>query len=217
MVAQASSLPAKGQRAGNKYGFLVPAVVTGGLFPAAWLLIRALRRDLGANPISEALNQLGLLGLILLILSLACTPLKTLTGATWPIRIRKSLGLLGFFYVSAHFIVYVRLDQWYKLRLIPEDIVKRPFVLVGFLGFVLLIPLAATSSAKALKKMGFAAWKRLHRLAYVVSILGVVHFFMRVKKDTTEPMIYGAVLGFLFLVRIGAWLKEKREGSKKRA
>jgi methionine sulfoxide reductase heme-binding subunit len=201
--------PAAPRAAGGKLGWLVPAIVTGGLAPAVVLATRVARGQLGANPIAEAMNQLGLLALVLLILSLAATPLQIATGWKWPIRIRKSLGLLGFFYVCAHFLVYAVVDQSLALRAIVEDITKRPFILVGFAGFVLLIPLAATSTAKALKWMGFARWKRLHRLAYVVAILGVVHFVLRVKKDVTEPAIYGALLGGLFLIRIMAFVLER--------
>jgi sulfoxide reductase heme-binding subunit YedZ len=197
------------KRAGSKLAWLVPAVVTGGLLPAAVLALRAVRHDLGSNPITEALNQLGLLALVLLVLSLAATPVQIVTGWKWPIRIRKSLGLLGFFYVSAHFLLYAVVDQSLALRAIAEDVAKRPFILVGFLGFVLLVPLALTSTSAALKRMGFARWKRLHRLAYVIAILGVVHFFLRVKKDATEPMIYAAILGALFAVRIVSHLRER--------
>ncbi len=199
----------------GKLGWLVPAVVTGGLAPAVLLLARAVKGDLGANPISEAMNQLGLLALTLIVLSLAATPLKIATGWTWPIRIRKSLGLLGFFYVCAHFLVYAAVDQGLALRAILEDITKRPFILVGFAALVLLVPLALTSTSNALKRLGFVRWKRLHRLAYVVAILGVVHFVLRVKKDVTEPAIYGAVLTGLFLIRILDWVRERQQ--RKRA
>ena len=174
------------------------------------LVLRLFRHDLGANPIAEALNQLGLLALVLLLLSLACTPLSALSGWKWPIRIRKSLGLLGFFYVSAHFLLYAAVDQSLALRAIAEDITKRPFILVGFTAFVLLIPLAVTSTAKMLKRLGFARWKKLHRLAYVVAILGVVHFYLRVKKDATEPLYYGAILAALFFARILDWARKRR-------
>lgn len=186
----------------SKLGWLVPAVATGGLVPAFMLALRFYRHDLGANPIAEALNQLGLLALVLLLLSLACTPAQALTGWKWPIRIRKSLGLLGFFYVCAHFLLYAGVDQSLRLRAILEDITKRPFILVGFLGFVLLIPLAVTSTATMLKRLGFARWKRLHRLAYVVAVLGVAHFYLRVKKDATEPLWYGGILAASFSVRL---------------
>lgn len=212
MAASAISTPDKptAPRAGaGKLGWLVPAIVTGGLVPAVVLAARAAKGDLGANPIAEAMNQLGLLALVLLVLSLAATPLQIVTGWKWPIRTRKSLGLLGFFYVCAHFLVYALVDQSLALRAILEDITKRPFILVGFAAFVLLTPLAATSTAKALKRMGFARWKRLHRLAYVVAILGVIHFVMRVKKDVTEPAIYGAVLAGLFLIRLMDWIRKR--------
>jgi sulfoxide reductase heme-binding subunit YedZ len=108
-----------------------------------------------------------------------------------------------------HLLTYAGLDQVLDFKAIYADITDRPFILVGFLAFVLLVPLAITSTAGMLKRLGFARWKRLHRLAYVAASLGVVHFFLRVKQDTTEPMIYGGVLALLFAVRIAAWAKER--------
>lgn len=193
----------------GKLGWLVPAIVAGGVFPAFFLVYRFATHDLGANPVSEALNQLGLLALVCLLLSLACTPVQILTGQKWPIRIRKSLGLLGFFYVCCHFLFYALVDQSLALAILLEDITKRPFIVVGFMAFVLLIPLAITSTAGMLKRLGFSRWKKLHRLAYLVAILGIVHFWMRVKKDVTVPMVYGIVLGALFLVRMADWARSK--------
>lgn len=195
---------------GGKLGWLVPAIVTGGVLPAFVLAYRFARHDLGANPVSEALNQLGLLALVCLLLSLACTPIQIVTEQKWPIRIRKSLGLLGFFYVCCHLLFYVTVDQSLAWAILLEDITKRPFIVVGFLAFLLLIPLAITSTASMLKRLGFARWKRLHRLAYVVAILGIVHFWIRVKKDVTEPLVYGSVLGVLLLVRIVDWARKRR-------
>lgn len=194
-----------------KFGWLVPAVTTGGLVPLLVLAVRYVRRDLGANPIAEALNQLGLLALLLLLLCLAATPLQILTHWKWPIRIRKTLGILGFLYVCLHFSLYAVVDQALAMKAIGEDIAKRPFILVGFVAFVLLIPLALTSHARALKTMGFVRWKRLHRLVYVIGTLGVVHFIMRVKKVTTEPLLYAIVLGGLFLVRIVDYFLERAQ------
>lgn len=193
-----------------RLGWLVPAVVTGAQIPLAVLTLRLARGTLGADPIAATLNQLGLLSLVLLVSSLAATPLKVLFGWAWPLRIRKTLGLLAFSSACAHLLTYAGLDQGFDLRAIYGDITKRPFILAGFAAFTLLVPLAATSTAGMLKWLGFVRWKRLHRLAYVAAILGVVHFFLRVKKDATEPLIYGAVLGLLFAVRAGAWLKEQR-------
>jgi methionine sulfoxide reductase heme-binding subunit len=189
--------------------WLQPAVLVGSLAPLAALGIGAIRGTLGANAIAEGLNRLGLLALVFLVASLACTPLKILAGWTWPIRLRKTLGLYGFFYASLHLLTYAGLDQGLAFKAIFGDVTKRPFILVGFLAFLLLVPLAITSTAKMLKRLGFARWKQLHRLAYVAGALGVVHFFLRVKKDVTEPAIYGLILGLLFAVRIAAWLKER--------
>jgi len=210
MEAAALQSPAK-RVVRAKLGWLVPAVTTGGLVPLFVLAIRYRRRDLGANPIAEALNQLGLLALALLLLSLAATPLQILTHWKWPIRIRKTLGLLGFLYVCLHFLLYAVVDQALALKAIGEDIAKRPFILIGFVAFVLLIPLAITSTASALKALGFARWKRLHRLVYLIGILGVVHFLMRVKKVTAEPLIYAIILGGLFLVRIVDFFLERMQ------
>lgn len=206
-----ASKPAAPRVVRSKLGWLVPAVTTGGLLPLLVLGLRYSRHDLGANPIAESLNQLGLLALVLLLLSLAATPLQIVTHWKWPIRIRKALGLLGFFYVCLHFLLYAVVDQSLALKAIGEDIAKRPFILVGFAAFVLLIPLAVTSTAKALKSLGFARWKRLHRLVYLIGILGVVHFLLRVKKITAEPLVYAIVLGVLFLIRFVDFVLERSQ------
>lgn len=189
-------------RAARPLPWLVPAVITGAMAPLAALLLRGATGNLGANPIAEALNQLGLAALILLFASLACTPLKLVTGATWPMRVRKTLGLSAFFYALLHVITYVALDQQLAIRAILEDVTKRGFIAVGFAVFVLLIPLAVTSTSGMLKALGFKRWKRLHRLAYVAAMLGIVHFVWRVKKDLTEPVVYGVVLAILLAARL---------------
>lgn len=209
MEATTLQAPAKRAPPRGKLRWLVPAVTTGGLLPFLVLVFRYFRNDLGANPVAEALNQLGLLALILLLSSLAATPLQIVTHWKWPIRIRKTLGLLGFFYVCLHFLLYAVVDQALALKAIGEDIAKRPFIMVGFAAFVLLIPLALTSTSGALKRLGFARWKRLHRLAYVIGIFGVIHFLLRVKKITAEPLVYAIVLGVLFLVRIADFMLER--------
>lgn len=193
--------------------WLKPAVLVGGLYPLASLVLAFAQGALGANPIERVLNQTGLLALILLVASLACTPLKVVSGWTWPIRLRKLLGLLGFTYASLHFLTYVVLDQGLALGVILEDIAKRPFITVGFLALVLLVPLAVTSTNRMVRRMGFPAWQRLHRLAYVAASLGVVHFVWRVKKDLTEPLVYGGVLALLFAIRVGEALRKRRARS----
>jgi sulfoxide reductase heme-binding subunit YedZ len=182
--------------------WLQPAVLTGSMAPFVAILVRAVRGRLGANPIATALNQLGLLALVFLMACLACTPLKILTGKTWPIRLRKTLGLLAFFTALAHFLTYAVLDQSLRLGAIFRDVTKRPFIAIGFTAFVLLVPLALTSTKESLQRLGFARWKRLHRIVYVVGVLAVVHFVMRVKADAREPYVWAAFLAILLAVRV---------------
>jgi sulfoxide reductase heme-binding subunit YedZ len=176
-------------------------VLAGAAVPLVDMAVRSALGKLGANPIAEALNRLGLLGLIFLLASLACTPLKLLWGLTWPMRLRRTLGLLAFALVSMHFAVYVLLDRRGATEPLLEDLAKRPFISVGTLAFVLLIPLALTSTAASVKRLGAARWRKLHRLAYLAAGLGVLHFVWRVKRDLTEPLAYAAVLALLLLVR----------------
>lgn len=189
--------------------WLEPAVVAGGLVPLAAMAFRFARGTLGANPVAEALNQLGLLALVFLVASLACTPIKTLTGWKWPIRVRKSLGVMSFSYAAIHLVTYAALDQVLDVKAIVDDIVKRPFIMVGFAAFLILLPLAVTSTSGMLKRLGAARWKRLHRLAYLAGLLGVTHFVLRVKKDLSEPVVYGAILGLLFAVRVVVYARER--------
>lgn len=190
--------------------WLQPAVLAGGLAPVVGLGVGLRNGTLGANPIAEALNQLGLLALVFLIASLTCTPLKTLSGWTWPIRLRKTLGLLSFTYAALHLITYAVVDQALAWKSIAEDLAKRPFIMVGFATFVILTPLAVTSTSGMLKRLGAARWKKLHRLAYLAAVLAITHFVLRVKKDLTEPALYGAVVAALFLIRIGAAVRARR-------
>jgi methionine sulfoxide reductase heme-binding subunit len=193
--------------------WLQPAVLTGSMAPFAAIAIRAARGRLGANPIATAMNQLGLLALIFLIACLACTPLKIVTGKSWPIRLRKTLGLLAFFTALSHFLTYALLDQGLRLAAIGRDVTKRPFIAIGFTALVLLVPLALTSTKESLQRLGFARWKRLHRLVYAVGILAIIHFVMRVKADTREPYLWAAVLLLLFVVRAADWAKSGKKAS----
>ena len=168
------------------------------------IALRARSGDLGANPIAEALNDLGLMALVLLIASLACTPLKILFGWNWPIRIRRLLGLLAFGYAALHVAVYAGLDQALDLRAILADVLKRRFIFVGFAAFVMLVPLAVTSTDRAVRRMGYVQWARLHRLVYPAAVCAAIHFVWRVKKDLTAPLVCAAILGALLLVRVVA-------------
>lgn len=187
-----------------------PAVLAGSLVPFVWLGIRAVLGRLGANPIAAALNELGLLALIFLWACLACTPLKIVFGWNWPIRLRKTLGLLAFFTALAHFAVYLVIDQQLRLAKVAEDLAKRPFIAVGFLALLLLLPLALTSTKKALQRLGFKAWKRLHRLVYVVGALAALHYLWRVKTHDGPPLIYGTVLVLLLGVRAVDAVRQRR-------
>lgn len=183
----------------------------GSLVPLAAILGRAGGGGLGANPIAEILNLLGLSALVFLIASLACTPLKTILGWTWPARLRRMLGLFAFFYAAIHVTVYAGLDQGLAWRAIWSDVTKRKFIFVGFAAFLLLIPLAATSTQDSIRRLGFVVWKRIHRLAYLAAALAAVHFIWRVKKDLGEPLVYAAILGALLLVRVVALARSRRK------
>ena len=157
--------------------------------------------SLGANPIEELIHRLGIWGLNFLLITLAVTPLRRLTGKSWLLRFRRMLGLFAFFYVLMHFLSYAGLDQRFDLSVIFEDIAERPFITVGFTAFLLLIPLAATSTNAMMKRLG-RRWQKLHRLVYVIAILGVVHFYWQVKLDTLEALVYAAILAALLGYRL---------------
>jgi sulfoxide reductase heme-binding subunit YedZ len=183
---------------------LKPAVFVASLLPLANIGLDALHSKLTANPIAEVMNRLGFWTLSFLVLSLAATPMKTVFGWTFQMRVRRMVGLFAFFYATLHLSTYLALDQGFDLSDIGEDIVKRKFITVGFLAFLLLIPLAVTSTDRAVKRLGFRRWKRLHRLAYAAAVLGVVHFVWRVKADLLQPALFAAALAALFTVRIAA-------------
>lgn len=190
--------------------WLKPAVLTGAFVPLAAILLRAWRGDLSADPVAQALNQLGLLALIFLIAALGCTPLRSLFGWTWPLRIRRMLGVLAFTYAAMHVITYTAIDQGFDWKAIGADIIKRKFIFAGFFTFLLLIPLAITSTNASVRRLGYPRWKKLHRLAYVAPIVAVIHFVWRVKRDVREPVMYGLVLAVLLLIRIIYALNDRR-------
>ena len=190
--------------------WLRPGIFLGALAPLASIIVRALTSGLNANPIAQVENELGLSALIFLIASLACTPARRLFGWTWTAPIRRLLGLFAFFYASLHFLVYLFLDQVLDLGAIVEDVIKRPFITVGFLAFVLLMPLALTSRRVDIRRLGFRRWQRLHQLAYLAGVLAAVHFIWRVKIDITQPATYALALAILLLVRVAYQVAEAR-------
>lgn len=181
---------------------LKPAVFAACLLPLAKVGLDAARGHLSANPIAETMNRLGFWTLTLLLASLAATPLKTLLRVTAGLRVRKMLGLFAFFYATLHFTTYLALDQAFDFDDIAADLVKRKFITVGFAAFMTLVPLAVTSTDRAVKRLGFRRWKRLHRLVYVAAVLGVAHFVWRVKADYLEPALFAVVLAALLSARL---------------
>ncbi len=171
------------------------------LLPLARLIVFGFNGGLGANPIEFITRSTGTWTLVGLMVTLSVTPLRRLTGHAGLIRYRRMLGLFTFFYVCLHFVTYVWLDQYFDPAAIVKDIIKRPFITVGFSAFVLLIPLATTSTRAMIRRLG-RRWQQLHRLVYAIAILGVIHYLWLVKKDLTEPLIYGAVLTLLLFMRL---------------
>ena len=190
--------------------WLKPGLFVGALAPLAVMVLEAIQGTMGANPIAEVENVLGLSALVLLVASLACTPARRLFGWTWPRRIRRQLGLFAFFYVSLHFLTYVLVDQGLDAGRIVDDIVKRPFITVGFAALVLLMPLAFTSTTASIRRLGYRRWTLLHQLAYVAGVLAVIHFIWRVKIDVSQPLVYAGILAVLLLVRLAFWLRARR-------
>ena len=175
-----------------------------------WNSWRGQAFNLGANPIEFITRDLGDRTLIFLMVTLAITPLRRLTSWTWLIKLRRMLGLFAFFYASLHFVTYIWLDQFFDLQDIVKDIIKRPFITVGFAAFLCLIPLAATSTNAMVKRLGGKRWQTLHRLVYAIAILGVIHYWWLVKKDIREPLLYAAILSLLLGLRI-FWNLQKRQ------
>ena len=176
-------------------GLLVPLLLLGlGAFALAG-------QSLGPDPVETLLRELGWWAVTLLVAGLAVTPLRHWMKQAPLLRLRRPLGLWGFTYAALHFTVYLVLDRQLAWAEILKDLSKRPYIMVGFAAVLLLLPLAATSTAWAMRKLG-RRWQKLHRLAYATAILGVLHFLLQVKKDLTEPLIYAAVLGALLGWRV---------------
>ena len=172
------------------------------LVPITLLSWDAYHHHLGANPIEFATRTTGVLTLIFLLLSLAVTPLRKALGLPWMVKFRRLLGLYGFFYGCLHLLTYVWFDKFFGLRAIVEDVIKRPFITVGMASFLLLVPLAITSTQKMIKRLGGKRWNLLHRAAYVAAIGGVIHYYMLVKADTREPVMFGLALALLLSYRL---------------
>ena len=186
-----------------------PVVFALCLGPVGWFAWLGFSGGLGANPIEATNRFFGDWGLRFLLLALAVTPLREIFGVGVVARFRRMMGLFAFFYVTLHLTSYVAIDQFFDMAAIWSDIVKRNFITIGMIAFVLLVPLAITSTTGWIKRLGGKIWQRLHRLVYVASILAVVHFYMMVKADVREPLIYAAILAALLAWRVFKRLKRR--------
>ena len=172
------------------------------LVPLGVIVAAASAGDLGANPVETLIHHFGEWGLRLMLVTLAVTPIRRLTGWNPLVRLRRMLGLYAFFYAVLHLATYVILDRSLSLEEILDDLTERPYIMVGFAAFVLLVPLAATSTNAMVRRLGGRRWRRLHRLAYVAAVGGVVHYWWLVKADVREPLVYAAVLALLLVLRL---------------
>jgi methionine sulfoxide reductase heme-binding subunit len=185
------------------------AIYIAGMIPAVWYFYLGVTDQLGADPQNTLERTLGLWALRFLILTLAITPLRRLGGPNL-IRYRRAIGLLAFYYAALHLTVYMVLDQRLDLAAIWGDIVKRPYIAVGMLSFAILVLLAATSNSSMIRRLGAAAWQRLHRFVYVAIAAGAVHFVMLVKAWSPEPLIYIALVALLLTFRVAAYVYKRR-------
>ncbi len=205
---------------------LKPVAFLAALGPAAWLLWAALTDHLSANPLSDITNETGIWTLRFLCITIAVTPLRRVTGWNAAIRFRRMAGLFAFFYGSLHFLTYIIVDRFAGLDFpdgivstttvrnlaasVGADIYKRPFITIGFAALTLMVPLAATSTAGMIRRLG-RKWQALHRLVYVSATLGVIHYWWLVKADIRSPLLYAAVVSLLLGFRV--WRRKKKKGT----
>lgn len=183
-------------------GALKPVVFILCLMPLLWLVVRALTVGLGANPIEAGIRYLGDWALRFVLIALAVTPLRIVTGWNVLARLRRMLGLFAYFHVVVHILGYVGVDHFFDWAAIGKDIVKRTYITVGMTALVMLTPLAVTSTDGTVRRLGGAAWRRLHQLVYPAAVAGVIHYFMMIKAGYQEPLLYAVILAALFAVRI---------------
>jgi len=182
-----------------------------GLVPAILLIVDGFTGGLGPEPVTFIEHETGDTVLKFLALTLTITPLRKLARLPELIRFRRMLGLFAFFYVCTHFLTYLILDQRLSLAGMWEDVAKRKYITVGFTGFVLLIPLAITSTAGWIRRLGGKRWQALHRAIYVTAVCGVIHYYWLVKSDVRWPVFYAAVFAVLLLWRLGDWILKRRK------
>jgi len=184
--------------------FFKIVVFVNALVPLALLLFDLYRKQVGPNPLDFVTKTTGILTLIFLSLTVAITPLRKIFGVNSLVKVRRMLGLFAFFYGSLHLLTYIAFDRVFNLLSVGQDVVKRPFILAGMTSFLLMLPLAITSTNKMVKRLGGKRWAQLHRLVYLAVIAGVVHFWMLVKSDTSLPLTFGFIVLFLLGYRLFA-------------
>ncbi|MGA2244030.1 MAG: protein-methionine-sulfoxide reductase heme-binding subunit MsrQ [Verrucomicrobiota bacterium] len=194
----------------NDIRFAKLLVLVNGAVPLALLAWDAYRHQLGANPENFAILTTGMMALIFLMLTMAVTPLRKLTGWNWLANLRRMLGLYAFFYAGAHFLLFFCLDRGFSVPGTLSEMVKRKFLIVGGLAIILMIPLAVTSTNGMIKRLGGRRWRALHRLAYLAAICGVIHYYMQVKADVRQPRVFAAVLTVLLAFRLLEYVRHRR-------
>ena len=172
------------------------------LFPSLLWAYQFVTGNLGVNPIEKLMDELGLMALRLIIITLMITTLSNIKSLKSIVVLRRMIGLFAFYYVCLHFSTYIFLDHFLDMQFIIQDIIKRPFITFGFISFLFLIPLASTSTNNMIKRLGFKLWKKIHYLIYPVAILASMHFYVLVRADKTEPVIYMGIIILLLLHRI---------------
>ncbi len=172
------------------------------LFPSLLWAYQFVTGNLGVNPIEKLMDELGLMALRLIIITLMITTLSNIRPLKSIVVLRRMIGLFAFYYVCLHFSTYIVLDHFFDMQFIIQDIIKRPFITFGFISFLFLIPLASTSTNNMIKRLGFKLWKKIHYLIYPVAILASMHFYVLVRADKTEPVIYMGIIILLLLHRI---------------
>ena len=172
------------------------------LFPSLLWAYQFVTGNLGVNPIEKLMDELGLMALRLIIITLMITTLSNIKPLKSIVVLRRMIGLFAFYYVCLHFSTYIVLDHFLDIQFIIQDIIKRPFITFGFISFLFLIPLASTSTNNMIKRLGFKLWKKIHYLIYPVAILASMHFYVLVRADKTEPVIYMGIIILLLLHRI---------------
>ncbi len=188
--------------------FLRLVIVVNAALPALLMGLDWQQGRLGANPVEFITRATGVLALLFMVLTLMVTPLRKIFGLNWLLKQRRLLGLVAFFYAAAHLLTYLTFDREWRLATVPADVWQRPFIALGMLSFLLMVPLAATSTNAMIRRLGGRKWNRLHRLTYYIAIGGVAHYWLIVKSDTSWPLLFGFAVAVLLAWR---WFAARRQ------